>query len=77
MRVLFENSMPDFLQNSVNVTGEFTTWLSCILQCRMNLLPAYGIPTVGENRLTAGVGTVGRKIVNYIYFKKPQVLTAS
>jgi len=59
MRVSFQNGMPDFLQNSVKVTGEFTAWLSCIVQWRMNLLPAYGKPTVGENRLTVGVGTGG------------------
>ena len=58
VRVSFKISTPDLLQNTVKVTGESTVWFSCMVQCRMNLLPAYGVPTVGEAMVTVGVGTV-------------------
>ena len=58
VRVSFEINTPDLLQSTVKVTGESTVWLSCMAQCRMNLLPAYGVPTVGESMVTVGVGTV-------------------
>ena len=61
IRVSFEINTPDFLQISVRATGESTISFSCMLQCRINLVPANGVPTVGENKMTVGVGTVGIK----------------
>ena len=58
VRVSFEISTPDLLQNTVKATEESTVWFSCMVQCRMNLLPAYGVPTVSEDIVTVGVGTV-------------------
>ena len=58
VRVSFEISIPDLLQNSVTVTGESTVWLSCMVQCRINLLPAYGVLLVSESIVIVGVGTV-------------------
>ena len=62
VRVSFESSIPDLLQNSVTVTGESTVGLSCTAQRKMNLLPAYGVPTEGECMVTIGVGTVERQV---------------
>ena len=59
IRVSFEINTPDFLQSSVKATGESTISFSCMLQCRINLVPANGVPTMGENKITVGVGTVG------------------
>ena len=62
VRVSFKISTPDLLQNTVKATGESTVWFSCMVHCRMNLLLAYGVPTVGENIVTVGVGTAcGKK----------------
>ena len=58
VRVSFEISTPDLLQNTVKVTGESTVWFICIVQCRVNLLPAYGVLLFDENIVTVGVGTV-------------------
>ena len=63
VRVSFEINTPDLLQSTVKVTGESTVWLSCMVQYRMNLLPAYGVPTAGENMVTVGVGTACEKEV--------------
>ena len=60
VRVSFRISTPDLLQNTKKVTGESTVWFSCMVQCRMNLLPAYGVLSVGETMVTVGVGTVKR-----------------
>ena len=57
----FEISTPDFLQVSVKATGESTISLSCMVQCKINPVPARGVPTMGEYKMTVGVGTVGRK----------------
>ena len=56
-RVSFKINTPDLLQNTVKVTGESTVWFNCMVQCRMNLLPTYGVPTEGEDIVTVGVGT--------------------
>ena len=58
IRVSFEISIPDLLQSTVKVTGESTVWLSCMVQCRINLLPAYGVLLVSESMVIVGVGTV-------------------
>ena len=58
VRVSFRISTPDLLQNTKKVTGESTVWFSCMVQCRMNLLPAYAVLFVGETMVTVGVGTV-------------------
>ena len=58
VRVSFKISTPDLLQNTVKATGESTVWFSCMVHCRMNLLPAYGVLTEGEDMVTVGVGTV-------------------
>ena len=58
----FKICTPDLLQNAMKVTGESTVWFNCMIQCRMSLLPAYGVPTVGENIVTVGAGTAyGKK----------------
>ena len=62
VRVSFESSIPDLLQNSVTVTGESTVGLSCMAQRKMNLLPAYGVPTERECMVTIGVGTAERQV---------------
>ena len=36
----------------MKVTGESTLWFNCMI-----LLPAYGVPTLGENIVTIDVGT--------------------
>ena len=54
----FEISIPDLLQSTVKVTGESTVWLSCMVQCRINLLPVYGVLLVSESMVIVGVGTV-------------------
>ena len=59
--VSFEISTPDFLQVSVKATGESTISFRCMVQCRINLVPANGVPIVGEDRMTVGVGTVHGK----------------
>ena len=61
IRVSFESSIPDLLQNTVKVTGESTVSFSCMLQCKINLVPPYGVPTVGDNKVTVGCGTVEEK----------------
>ena len=62
VRVLIKISNPDLLQNTMKATGESTVWFSCMVQCRMNLLPTYDVPTVGEDMVTVGVGTAcGKK----------------
>ena len=61
IRVSFEISTPDLLQNTVKVTGESTVSFSCMLQCKINLVPAYCVPTIGDNKVTVGVGTVEDK----------------
>ena len=61
VRVSFKISTPDLLQNTVKAAGESTVWLSCMVQSRMNLLPTYGVLTVGEDMVTVGVGTVENK----------------
>ena len=63
VRVSFEINTPDLLQSTVKVTGESTVWLSCMVQCKMNLLPAYGVPTEGECMVTVGLGTACGKEV--------------
>ena len=66
VRVSFEISTPDLLQSTVKVTGESTVWLSCMVHCRMNLLPAYGVPTAGGSMVTVGVGTAcGKEVAGF------------
>ena len=62
VRVSFESSIPDLLQSTVKVTGESTVGFSCMAQHKMNLLPAYGVPTEGECMVTIGVGTAERQV---------------
>ena len=61
IRVSFEISTPDFLQVSVKATEESTISFRCMVQYRINPVPACGVPIVGEYKMTVGVGTVGRK----------------
>ena len=62
IRVSFEINTPDLLQNSVTVTGESTAWFSSMVQHKLNLLPACGVPTLHECRVTIGIGTVVRQV---------------